>query len=95
MARRSPAAERARTAARPSPEQRGYGQAHRELRAQLAPIVEAGRVRCARCGEPIAPGAAWDLGHVDDDRSRYAGPEHRACNRATAARRKRRSSVWL
>jgi hypothetical protein len=45
--------------------------------------VAAGIVRCSRCGELIEVGAAWDLGHVDDDRSRYSGPEHRACNRAT------------
>jgi hypothetical protein len=34
------------------------------------------------CGERIAAGEPWDLGHVDGDRSRYAGPEHvlQPCN---------------
>jgi hypothetical protein len=72
---------------RPSPEARGYTPAHRAARAQLRPLVLAGGVKCARCGRPIEPGQPWDLGHDDHDRSRYTGPEHRACNRATAARR--------
>ena len=33
------------------------------------------------------PGTPWDMGHRDDDPTRYAGPEHRRCSRATAARR--------
>jgi hypothetical protein len=45
-----------------------------------------GRVHCARCGELIAPGAPWDLGHSDEDRSVWSGPGHRRCHRATAAR---------
>lgn len=66
---------------------RDYGYGHQQVRARLAPIVATGTARCARCGELIAPGAAWDLGHDDWDRTRYSGPEHRKCNRATAAHR--------
>jgi hypothetical protein len=61
---------------------RGYGWAHQKLRAQLAPYVAAGVVRCWRCGRNIEPDEPWDLGHDDRDRSRYRGPEHRACNRS-------------
>jgi hypothetical protein len=66
---------------------RGYGGRHQAIRAQLTPLVATGRARCARCGELIQPGELWDLGHVDGDRSRYAGAEHRRCNRATSGRR--------
>jgi hypothetical protein len=70
-----------------SPEQRGYGQAHRARRRGIAPMVEAGIVRCARCGELIRPGEPWDLGHVDGtERMVHSGPEHRRCNRATELR---------
>jgi hypothetical protein len=64
----------------------GYGVKHKQKRARLEPFVQAGGVRCARCGGLIEPGSAWDLGHVDGDKSRYAGPEHRWCNRAAGAR---------
>jgi hypothetical protein len=57
------------------------------LRKQIEPTVLAGRAKCVRCGERIRPGEPWDLGHVDGEPSRYAGPEHRRCNRATAGRR--------
>jgi hypothetical protein len=75
----------------------GYGAEHRRARAAWAPRVAAGHVVCARCGLLIAPGAPWDLGHDDADRSKYAGPEHRRCNRATAGRRHQvaaASRVW-
>jgi hypothetical protein len=66
--------------------QQGYGGRHQRRRALLAPLVAAGSVTCARCGKPIGPGEPWDLGHVDGDRQRYSGPEHRSCNRSTAGR---------
>jgi hypothetical protein len=56
-----------------------YGHHHRQLRKQYAHTVEAGRARCWRCGEPIAPGAKWHLGH-DDAGERVMGPEHGRCN---------------
>ncbi len=60
----------------------------------MAPLVAAGLAVCARCGDPIAAGEPWDLGHVDGDPSRYAGPEHRRCNRATAGRKTLASRAW-
>lgn len=68
---------------------KGYGWRHQQLRARYAPLVAAGQIACARCGKLIPPGTPWDLGHRDDSGKReYSGPEHRACNRATAGRRK-------
>src|SRR5262245_24631144 len=75
-----------------SREARGYGPPHRALRTEFARLVLAGGARCARCHELIRPGEAWDLGHVDGDRSRYAGPEHRRCNRAAP---KIRHRPWM
>jgi hypothetical protein len=65
---------------------RGYGHRHQQLRKRWALRVAAGLVDCARCGLMIDPSEPWDLGHMDGDKSRYAGPEHRRCNRATASR---------
>ncbi len=71
---------------------RGYGRHHQLERQRWARIIARGGVRCARgvqckhavdgLGGVIDPGADWDLGHVDGDKSRYAGPEHAECNRA-------------
>jgi hypothetical protein len=69
---------------------RGYGAPHQQKRADWAPIVATGTVRCWRCGELIAAGEEWDLGHDDHDRRITRGPEHRRrCNRATSSRRAR------
>lgn len=84
-----------------STSERGYGYHHRQLRAAVAEDVALGIVCCWRCGELIAAGEPWDLGHDDDDRSVYRGPEHPRCNRGSAAARgnrkraRRRSRDWL
>lgn len=83
---------------RPTSTQRGYGHAHQQLRKKVAREVIAGTAYCWRClseGKTkeeawIAPDGEWDLGHDDDDRSRYRGAEHRSCNRATGSRRPQR-----
>lgn len=72
---------------------RGYGKVHRLLRRAWASRVARGGVMCVRCERPIHPSEPWDLGHDDFDRSRYSGPEHRRCNRATAGRKKT-SRAW-
>jgi hypothetical protein len=66
---------------------RGYGSAHQKRRKREARRVAAGTVVCWRCNQLILPDAAWDLGHDDKDRTVYRGPEHAACNRATASHR--------
>ncbi|MEH6794032.1 MAG: hypothetical protein V7694_07825 [Rhodococcus sp. (in: high G+C Gram-positive bacteria)] len=48
--------------------------------------MEGGAVMCGRCKQLIHPQSEWDLGHDDRDRTKYTGPEHLACNRATAGR---------
>jgi hypothetical protein len=79
--------------ARRSTTARGYGSRHQRLRAYWHPLVQAGQVSCARCGNPIKPGEPWHLDH-DDDRRRYLGPSHSACNIAAGGRaaRARRAS---
>ena len=70
-----------------------YGHEHRQLRRELAPLVAAGLVNCARCGELIEPGTPCDLGHDDRDPRFYSGPEHAYCNR-TAPHRCATSREW-
>ena len=65
--------------------QRGYDSRHDRERARWTPIVATGRIICWRCGHLIPPGAPWDLGHDDNDRTRYRGPEHQTCNRSAGA----------
>lgn len=66
---------------------RGYGSAHQRQRKAIAAKLKAGAVlTCWRCGGALVQGMAWDLGHDDQDRSLYRGPEHRKCNRSAGAR---------
>lgn len=69
---------------------RGYGWQHQQLRNKYRHLVASGRAICWRCGNPIPPGAPWDLGHDDNDRTRYRGPEHQSCNRGAPNRRRRK-----
>lgn len=64
---------------------RGYGIKHQRLREKWKLKVDRGGVTCWRCGELITAGEPWDLGHDDRDRAVTRGPEHAACNRATAS----------
>lgn len=72
--------------ARGSRQQRGYGAEHDALRKQWAPRVATGRVACWRCRELIKPTETWDLGHDDNDRTKYRGPEHLRCNRSAGGK---------
>lgn len=64
---------------------RGYGTSHQAERDRWAPLVAAGDVNCARCGNELDPEEPWDLGH-SDDRTAYNGPEHVSCNRSAGGR---------
>jgi len=64
-----------------------YDWRHRKIREALVPVVAAGGVECWRCGKELDPLERWDLGHDDDDPTRYRGPEHLLCNRSTSGRR--------
>ena len=60
---------------------RGYGWDHQKLRAQLIATYHPTEP-CWRCGYALGPvPELLDLGHVDGDKTRYAGLEHRWCNR--------------
>lgn len=72
---------KARSAAR-----RGYGHAHKQLRAAIAPHVPG--TPCSRCGYPIREGQEWELDH-NDNRDGYLGPSHKSCNRRAASKKAR------
>jgi hypothetical protein len=74
---------------------RGYGAEHRKLRAKLIAALVDGQP-CARCGQPMwRAQARWlDLGHVDWDRRKYWGLEHRRCNRGAHRRKKATVSLF-
>ncbi len=72
------ARQRAQDSRRGTSTARGYGKAHQDIRAALAPLVASGRAVCWRCERPIRPSQPWHLGH--DARRQHAGPEHARCN---------------
>jgi hypothetical protein len=81
---RCPTHERARSRARGTTTQRGYGAAHQQRKAH----DEQGTTPadpCPKCGLPLGP-PPWDQGHTED-RAGYEGPTHIRCNRNTARRR--------
>jgi len=63
----------------------------KRLRADWALRIAAGDLVCYRCGQLIAPGQPWDLGHVIDrarggsETNGGVAPEHRSCNRSAGA----------
>lgn len=71
--------------------ERNYGPEHRALRRMWQRRIDDGSVACTRCGKPISPEQAWDLGHDDHDRSKWTGPEHAYCNRSAGGRAARHS----
>ncbi len=83
---RCPTHTRGREHARGSRQDRGYDAEHDRVRRAWAPRVALGLVQCWRCRRLIAGNEPWDLGHDDDDRTKYRGPEHMRCNRAVAGR---------
>jgi hypothetical protein len=64
---------------------RGYGAEHQAVRKKYAALVASGEATCARCGQPISPGAQFDLDDADD-RNGYLGVSHSRCNRLAGAR---------
>lgn len=72
--------------ARGTRQQRGYNAHHDQLRAQWAPHIATGTVKCWRCHQPIPPGEPWHLGHDDNDRTLHRGPEHTHCNTSAGGR---------
>lgn len=70
---------------RGSSSQRGYGTAHKKIRASWRARIENGGVCCSICGKPIPPGSNFHLDH-NDDRSGYTGATHQACNLSKAGK---------
>ena len=82
--------ERAKDKARGTRAERGYGAGHQALRADWQRRMDAGeQVICWRCADQGRPHVVdptrWDLGHDDNDRTQYRGPECYG-NRATSGR---------
>jgi hypothetical protein len=45
--------------------QRGFGRDHQKRRQEVKRLVDAGVMRCGRCGERILPGTKFHLDHED------------------------------
>ncbi len=58
-----------------------YGEAHRELRQEIAPFAVG--MACVRCGNQIEDDD-WELDHRDDGGG-YLGPAHKRCNAKAGA----------
>lgn len=72
-------------------QQRGYDAAHNRLRTDYQHRMDRGeRFTCWRCSALGRPHAVnpndWHLGHCDDNRDHYHGPECSSGNQATAKR---------
>jgi hypothetical protein len=65
---------------------RGYGSRHKGLRKWWARRIDGGTVICWRCHRRITRDDPWHLGHDDNDRARYRGPEHERCSTEAARR---------
>ena len=60
--------------------QRGYGYSHQRLRAALIAVYSPTDL-CWRCRRALGPDPSLlHLGHVDGDKTRYAGLEHARCS---------------
>ena len=81
--------ERAKDKARGTRAERGYGAEHEALAREYQQRMDQGeRFTCWRCDKPLGArrGIDWQLGHDDQDRSKYRGPECPPCNLATSGR---------
>lgn len=81
--------ERKHNQARGTSTERGYGTKHQHKRIGWQRRLDKGeRVTCWRpdCDTIINPDD-WTLGHCDNDRTIYHGPECAPCQYATAGRR--------
>jgi hypothetical protein len=81
--------ERIKDRERGTTTQRGYGAEHEAVaRGYQRQMDQGQRFACWRCGRELGTrrGSDWHLGHCDNDRGIYHGPEHPACNLATAGR---------
>ena len=81
-----PTHQRETDRARGTTTERGYGAPHRALRAHWQTLITREPQPCTRCGQPITTRDTWHLDHDDNDRSKYRGPSHAACNMSAGGR---------